>query len=287
MFLLNTRTLINNLGLALRILQGQQRQEKFSKEGFKLFPEADNEFKLDPDWPFPVLKWKAYADPRNFDELDFEISHITAVRGGYGVRKKQVKSWRDGLRAVGVDVLHPLLEEQLKKAGALEELSNPDVIDALAHRLALWQRYREGTPYHQIGASNGDSLANRPLSHVTFHGNWNHTTAGWALDVGSGETLEDWHVETGRASLTQLTKRILKVSAKARANGIRIAPHRGFSPSRRKDTGANVHREVIIPTVKSLDALEIDYHIHKGKGRPIPNTWDPSALYDEKGRPLQ
>jgi len=258
-----TRDIINRLGLLAGVLEEQRRQRDFLEGGFQLFS-------------LPIKKWKAYQSERNLNELDFIISHVSGVKGGFGVSKKRVRHWLRKLDTVDVP---PSIAKQLSLDSTLEFARD------IAQRLALWERYRAGVPYHQIGAANGDNLANRELEHKTWHGNWAEAV-GWALDIGGSEDLEDWHVETGRASLATLCARILKVSSTARASGIRIAPHRAFSPKRRGDTGANVHREIIVPAAYKLDCLEIDYHMKRGKGRPIPSRWDESALYDAKGRKL-
>ena len=68
---------------------------------------------------------------------------------------------------------------------------------------------------------------------------------------------------------------------------MKLGPHRCFSPSRYSDTNPKVHREIVLPCVRALPGLEVDYNMRKGRGRPVPITWDPDALYDAKGRRLR
>lgn len=283
------RSIVEQLDVTLGRAERQEPQTTFREDGFELFA-------------LPVVAWKMYKQPRDLDNLDFIVSHVTAVKGGFGVSGSKVKAWDKRLRE---GTVHDALMIQLARAGAVGvDTTIPEAGDnvtllkpryiisdeqraAVSRRLALWERYRAGVPYHQIGAANGDNLANRELRHVTWHGSLGNFGVGWSLDVGASEVLKDWHIETGRAALRTLCKRILEVSSKARRDGIRVAPHRAFSPARFGDTGANVHREIIIPTAKEVDALSIDYTMVKGKGRPIPRSWDPDALFDDKGRRIQ
>lgn len=260
------RSILEALQVAAGIAERQREQVTFAEDGFDLTRSE----------VLPVVEPKMYKTLRNLDELDFIVSHVTAVTGGFGVSKKRVRYWAEILDSSSMR-LALLLEEH----GLTDE---PPTL--LAQRIALWERYRKNVPYHQIGAANGDNIHNRALSDRTWHGSLGNFGVGWALDVGANQVLENWHIETGRASLRTLTGRILKVSEAARTKGVRIAPHRAFSPSRRNDTGANVHREIIVPCAQELDALDIDYHISKGKGRPVPSKWDSAALYDNKGRKL-
>jgi hypothetical protein len=251
-----SRSTLTAWAVAVGLEERQQRQADFAADGFELFS-------------LPVVKPRMYREPRDLSTLHRIVTHVTAVRGGFGVRKSRVRHWTDHIvngRAVSTplwgDLGYP-----------------PDPV-----RLALWERYRAAVPYHQIGAANGDNVANRELEHHTWHATKGNDGVGWALDVGATEDLDNWHVETGRASLRTLCARVLKASAKAQREGILVAPHRAFSPHRRGDTGANVHREVVIPVARGLDCLEIDYTVKRGRGRPIPRSWDPVATHDERGR---
>jgi hypothetical protein len=303
MFPFAVRSLYENLLKALAVHEEQERQRQFAEQGWELFP-------------MPIKKWKAYKEPRVLDELDFIVTHVTAVRGGFGVSKRAVSKWLKILRGDGPNVVnptgHPVIDLQLTEAGVWapsfsvkaagltstedakfshyffeEEEHAERLLQELARRLALWERYRSGVPYHQIGAANGDNLANRELEHVTWHGSLGNFGVGWALDVAHDQELEPWHIETGRAALETLYYRILVASARARAKGVKLAPHRAFSPSRRVDTDFRTHREIVLPCVRKLDGLEVDYTMRKGKGRPVPITWDKNALYDARGRRIQ
>lgn len=280
------RSIIEQLKVTVASHERQQPQTAFHVNGFELYA-------------LPIVEWKMYKEDRDLDNLDFIVSHITAVKGGFGVAKSKVKAWDQKLRAGTVP---DALMLQLARAGAVDvETRLPEAGDnvtllkprfvltdeqraAVAKRLALWERFRASVPYHQIAAANGDNLANRELRHRTWHGSLGNFGVGWALDVGPNEALTSWHIETGRASLATLCNRILAVSAKARRDGIRIAPHRAFDRDRREDNGAAAHREIVIPTARAVDALSIDYTMVLGKGRPIPRSWDPAALFDDKGK---
>ncbi len=187
---------------------------------------------------------------------------------------------------------YPLIDHQLTEAGIWTprpegfEPSGNETLKTIARRLGLWERYRGTVPYHQVAARNGDNLANRELEHRTWHANSGNFGVGFAVDCGANEKLDEWIIETGRQALRVLYARVLAASSKARREGVRAVPHRCFSASRRKDTHIEVHREIILPVVQELDGLELDYHMREGKGRPIPNTWDPGAFYNERGDKL-
>lgn len=265
------RQLAEHLLFVLGRVEAQTRQITFAgATGFDI-----------SELPIPAAKLKAYKTPRNLDELDLIVAHVTGVRSGFGVMKAAVQRWRKSLDA-GLGA-YPLLRAQLEVAGALDDL------DDLARRLATWERYRE-TPYHQIGSQIGDVLANRDIGQVSWHGNGDakqggNVGVGFALDCHPAEMIGEWLVATGHASLKVLAGRVLKVSAKARRDGIRVAPHRAFSKDRGIDTDAVVWRKVILPVVeRSGGLLRVDYEARWGSGRPVPNTWDDNALYDAKGR---
>lgn len=223
--------------------------------------------------PIPRGKEKAYPGERNVDELDMIVVHITAVSGGFGVSPKRVRFWK----------------------GALYDGDVPDAIashlpdahpDENARRLALWERYR-ACPYHQISAANGDDLINHPLSRRSWHANGANTGVGWALDCGPKDNLSPNRIAQGRHSLGTLISRVLFDSAKAIQHGVRIVPHRCSSKDRRGDTGAQVWREVVLPTVRAWgDTVRVDYEFRCGTGLPVPLSWDPNALFDDKGRRL-
>jgi hypothetical protein len=249
-----------NLSELLQIATGRYERHRwriqisFNPSGFELFD-------------LPIKKWKAAKELRTPDEINLIVAHITAVDGGFGVSKKRVAFWEKQLLNIG-DEYRDLISQI------------PDREDATAQRLALWERFRGTLSYHQIGAQNGDSLANRELEHRTYHGNTGNRGAGWALDVGPKEKLTPWLIQTGQASLTHLVRRL------SDAHPITVAPHRCFSASRREDTGGDVWRRVVLPVVQQFDHLRVDYDLAENGGRPIPRSWDPSATHDDKGRKL-
>lgn len=288
----SSRSAYENLlkGLALR--ETQERQRQFAEHGWNLFA-------------LPIEDWNAYKEPRALEDLDFIVTHVTDVKGGFGVSKLALSKWLRRLRANQPGLYnstgYEAIDSQLVDAGVwtpawtFDEttvhrcftlVGGSDQLPLLARRLALWERYRGKVPYHQIGAANGDNVANRELEHVTWHGSLGNFGVGWSLDVGHSQDLENWHIETGRASLETLYRRIMAVSSRAQAKGVRLAPHRAFSGKRLADTDYRVHREVVLPVVHKLDGLDIDYEMRKGTGRPVPDTWDDNALFDAKGNRL-
>ncbi len=213
-------------------------------------------------------KAKAYRYPRPA-EPDLIVVHVTDVTGGFGVSKRRVKAWSRALIDGAGERLPAGIFDQLPSG------SNED----RARRLALWERYRE-CPYHQIGAANGDVICNHDLMRYSWHGNGgNRRGVGWALDVGHGQDLDRFMVETGRAALRALIYRM-------REDPIDVAPHRAYSAGRRVDTDALVWSMIIKPIVGEFDHVRIDYEARKGRGRPVPDRWDSDALYDWKGRRL-
>lgn len=259
------RNAIEQARIAVGLLQRQVRQRAFADEGFDI-----------SCLPIPPGKEKAYPGERDMAQLDLIVVHITGVNGGFGVSPRAVKRWQKRIITGDLD---PLLRAQVARAGVTN-------IQALAQRLALWERYR-ACPYHRIAATNGDCLINHPLERRSWHANGANTGTGWALDIGPKDRLEDWHIETGRRSLGMHIADTLRESPKAWEHGVRIVPHRASSKDRRGDTGANVWREIVIPTVKRWgEAARIDYDFKIGNGRPVPISWDPNATHDDKGRKL-
>ena len=144
MFPFLSRSFINRAGILFRILEAQRRQQEFTEHGFELFS-------------LPIKEFKGYQSPRDVEELEFEVSHISAVRGGFGVSKKRVKFWRAQLLAPDFGEIPEHIVIQLEGAGVLWLEGSKIVlhdsipeIDELAQRLALWERYRAKVPYHQI-----------------------------------------------------------------------------------------------------------------------------------------
>jgi hypothetical protein len=268
--------------IAMQLAERQIEQQKFRQGGYELFE-------------LPVEQWKASSRLRDLSKLNYIVTHVTAVKGGFGVSSTARKRWErilgSGrlLRSTG----HPSLDEQLeaggvwfRREGGFEPADGEDT-RSIANRLGLWQRYRSSVPYHQIASRNGDIIKNRELSHRTWHANAGNFGAGFAVDCGPDEKLDSWMIETGRQALRVLYTRIIDVSEYAQKHGVRVVPHRAFSSGRRRDTNPEVHREIVIPVVKEIDGLDIDYKMQMDKGRPIPREWDPNALYDSRGRRIK
>ena len=267
--------------IAIALAERQARQAQFRQDGFSLYS-------------MPIKNWKAYKTPRDLSTLQYIITHVTAVNGGFGVSRQARRRWE---RQLGDDTLlastgYPLIDHQLTEAGiwiprpeGFEPLGDETAL-TIARRLGLWERYRGSVPYHQIAAANGDVLLNRELEHRTWHANSGNFGVGFAVDCGPDEQLDGWMIETGRQALRVLYARVIAASEKARRDGVRIAPHRCFSGSRRRDTNVTVHREIVLPVVRETAGLDVDYHIRKDKGLPIPDDWDPSALYDHRGNKI-
>ena len=268
--------------IAIALAERQARQEKFRQDGFSLYS-------------MPIKDWKASKAYRDLSTLQYIITHVTAVNGGFGVSKPARRRWESVL---GDDTLlsstgYPLIDHQLTEAGiwaprpeGFEPLGNETSL-TIARRLGLWERYRGFVPYHTIAAANGDVLTNRELEHRTWHANSGNFGVGFAVDCGPNEHLDGWMVETGRQALRVLYARVIAASVKARREGVLVAPHRCFSGSRRNDTNVTVHREIVLPVVREIDGLDVDYHMRDGKGLPIPRRWDPGALYDHKGNKIR
>jgi hypothetical protein len=266
------RQLAEALLLLLRRTEVQAKQIAFASGGFDI-----------GELPIPAGKLKAYSMLREVDELDLIVAHVTDVRGGFGVSRAAVARWRKEI-ARGLRVM-PVLAAQLEEAGALGDL------ELLAKRLATFERYR-GTPYQEIAAQTGDAIANRRISQVTHHGNGTakvggNAGVGFAVDAAANEILSPWMIDTGQRAFEILIGRVLRASAKARRDGIRVAPHRAFAADRAGDPGPFVWEHVILPVVaRSEGVVRIDYEAQWGSGKPVPDTWDEHAIYDSRGRRL-
>jgi hypothetical protein len=259
------RNAIEQAKIAVGILHRQVRQQAFLAEGFCTF-----------GMPVPKGKEKAYPDPRDMSRLDLIVVHITGVNGGFGVSPRAQLRW---LKRIAEGDIPADIRSQLADAGMTS-------IQAMARRLALWERYKS-CPYHVIAAANGDVIRNHPLERRSWHANGANTGVGWALDVGPKDRLERWHIETGRAALDGLISEVLMQSSHAWEHGVRLVPHRVSSKDRRADTGADVWREIVLPMVRHwAPHARVDYDLRIGSGLPVPITWDPDARYDAKGRAL-
>lgn len=197
------------------------------------------------------------ARPRSGGDVRLVVTHVTDVTDGFGVAKSAVARW-----------------------------SKVELPDGWSPRdAALVERYHN-KGYHWIGSATFDAVRNYAPTWRTVHANTaNARSVGWALDVGHKQRLTDKHVAAGRASLRRC---ILDAFQANGGRALVVAPHRCFSPKRRVDTSAEVHRLVVLPTIGVLgpSICRIDYAIFENGGRPIPRDWDPNALFDSKGRRL-
>ena len=127
-------------------------------------------------------------------------------------------------------------------------------------------------------------MRNHPLSLRTSHGNGGNDGAGWAIDCGGKERLTSEFLEVGRTSLESQVREIISDGG----GKVIVIPHRVWSNGRTSDTGEHVWAEIVKPTVASLakqgNDVVIGYNTKGGSGRPIPKSWDPDALFDDRGR---
>lgn len=211
------------------------------------------------------------ARPRDPKSVVMLTVHVTDVAGGFGVAKSLVAKWR---RMLGLGKVPAELRTQL-----------PDATDlgGSSFLLGLLERYSQ-LAYHRIGSRRAGNVRNHPLSLRTSHGNSGNDGAGWALDCGHAEDLTPDLVRVGCASLEA---EIREIVASGGGNAI-VIPHRAWSDQRRVDTDKRVWMEVVKPTVQSLAGqavpVVIGYDVKAKSGLPIPRSWDPDALYDDKGR---
>lgn len=220
------------------------------------------------------LKYEAH--PRSAAELaqlQIITVHVTDVAGGFGLAKYQVDRWAQLLRLGKVD------RDLLAQAQA------NDTDDA--RDLSLLERYSRDA-YHRVGSRQLGSIRNHPLSLRTAHGNGGNIGPGWALDCGRDEVLTPRLRDVGVASLLDLCDDLIEHRASVGAEGpIVLVPHRVWSSDRGPDTNPTVWRGVVLPVVETLrGAAVVGYNTKGGSGRYIPRSWDPAALYDDRGRRL-
>lgn len=266
-----TRSIIENLREWLGGLSRQADQYRFANRGFDLTP-------------FPIVKPKTYGLIRDIDNCNMVVDHISAVDGGFGTTERVRKKWRNMLlgRSLPEGIQTLLCEAGLLGTNGL--LLVPSNVDALAERLALWERFHASVAYHRIALRNGDYLKNRDFLDKTWHAGLGNDGIGFAMDCGPNEILTARHVETGVYALTDTCTELYERSARAQLHGVVLVPHRAFSRGRRRDTNPEVHRKVVMVVTAKLDFVSIGYDIKLGSGREIPNTWDPNSPYDKKGR---
>ncbi len=250
----------------------------------------------------PILKPQAYPGDRDVTEIDLVVGHVTDVRGGFGVQRWGPTGWQHWLRELEASRVPPEIMVQLGRAEANAitpariaiTVSNYQKDPAktlawayseIAKRIALWSRWRN-TPYHQISGGNGDVVDNRRLASRTKASSAGNDGVAWAMDRHHKQPMTPDDVETGKVGLRRLVQRLREQGNKRR---LRYGPHGCFDGMRWADTSAIVHREVVIPAVAEIHASDpygffIDYEAAKAGGRPIPRSWDPNALHDERGR---
>ena len=224
----------------------------------------------------PILKPKAYPGERDVTDIDLIVGHVTDVRNGFGVQKWGPTGWRHWLRE---------LEAGRVPTELLDQLTEPMAPEQLARRLALWSRYRN-TPYHQLGAGNGDVVDNRRLNSRTWASSAGNDGVAWALDCHHRQPLTDDLAATGLLSLCRLVRRLRDAG---NTRELRYAPHACFDPDRFNDTHREAHLRVVKPAIRLIAAndpygIRIDYEEARGGGRPITTRDDPDAHFDVRGR---
>lgn len=187
-------------------------------------------------------------------------THVTDIRGGFGVDKRRVAHWRE----VGPP---PLL--------AAQGVEDPALV-------ALLERYHR-CAYHGLAsrAFGGLIIRNHPAKLRTSHGNGGNVGLGWALDAHHAEVLEPRFVAIACESLRET----IIHAYLAGGEQVAVDAHRCHSAKRLVDIDGLHWRSIVLPTVRELGSTAaIDYEVRTGTGRPIPRTWDPAAHFDAKGR---
>lgn len=189
--------------------------------------------------------------------------HVTDVFGGFGVADYQIAA-----------------AKKLIEQGRV----SPELAALGAYGLALVVRYHAAA-YHGVASRRVGVVRNHPLSLRTSHGNGGNMGIGLAVDCANEEkNLPDALVD---ASIAMGVDRITELH-QATGEVVVSVGHRAWSDDRLDDPDAVVWRLIVIPVVESLGSkvAVIGYNTRASSGRPVPNTWDPRALYDAKGRPL-
>lgn len=195
--------------------------------------------------------------------------HVTDVEGGFGVAPYQIASAKRMIDR-GKIPLHLLA------------LSDSDI--ALALRLA-------NEPYHYLASRRLGACRLHSPGLRTSHGNAGNIGPGWAIDCGRREALTPQHRDIGVLSLlmciddsVQTWRDVLPVER------VVIVPHRAWAADRAPDPGAIVWQEIVRPVAHTPRPdgipIVIGYDTRASDGRPIPRSWDPDALYDDRGRRL-
>lgn len=216
-------------------------------------------------------------DPATIDTLCY---HQMAV--AFGVSKSRVKWWANQAGS-------GKLPTELLIAYGLEDVNDPDALKAFAQRIALHERMCK-VPYHIAGLLNGDVVHINPLLWYTYHGNGaNARSLGVAADGhypgleksrnSKHDDLNEFMIETMRGAT-----RVAMVKAAANNIDIKYADaHRVYSGGRVGDPGEALWDQVVLWAVKEY-GLKVRYERKRGSGRPIPQEWDPAALFNYKGK---
>lgn len=215
---------------------------------------------------FP-LALKLSSRARSPRTVGLVCAHVTAVAGGYGTTPRQRARWAGG---------HPVLEGD-------------------AELLALLERYHRAA-YHWIGsrAFGGLVVHNHPIELRTSHGNGGNRGLGVGVDCAPGELepgalaprAREALIESGRGAVRGA---LLEAHERGEGGPADLVPHRAFSAGRRGDPGPAPWREIFLPVVRELgpSVARVDYELAEGSGRPVPISWDPAAVFDDRGRRLQ
>lgn len=179
----------------------------------------------------PKRKW--YIEPRDLESVTSICAHITAVRGGFGSRKSDIRKHEE--RGVSHD-------------------------DAV--RLAQADRFL-AVPYHDV--SSRALVRNLPSHVASWHGNGcNRYALGYAIDMASGEPF-DVKLEQARFEMALRSRRRDCPSL------MFIEAHRQHSASRGGDPGRAVFR-ALLDVAYDHGMTDRRYHT-TGSGRPLPADW--------------
>jgi hypothetical protein len=207
---------------------------------------------------------------RDASSVTVLTAHVSDVAGGFGVAKQAVARWRRWL------------EQGKVPAELVRQLPDPTDLGGSSFLLALLERYSRA-PYHRIGSRRAGNIRNHPTTLRTAHGNGGNLGNGWALDCGHKETLTDELIRVGRASFADAVADVVEAGGSCV-----VVPHRVWAADRRVDTSAAVWLHIVKATVLELQRVgvpvRIGYNTSAGGGLPIPRSWDPDALYDDRGR---
>lgn len=212
------------------------------------------------EWDATGLPFKLALPSRPYhpgELAPFMTVHVSDVTGGFGIAKSRDKFWAE---------------------------HGPILPGATSAESALLERYR-GCAYHRIGSRRLGAVRNHPATLRTSHGNGGNKGMGWALDAGHAEDLGPELVAAGYRSLAGG----IEECHEATGDVVIVVPHRVWSGKRIVDTSARVWSAIVIPVVQALGPLvcRIGYELPgENGGRPIPRSWDPGALFDDKGRRL-